>query len=94
MAYVMFFIISFIFCQIMGNSAMNRFLSSKTSMDIQPDTNQNLLIPRQKLLHWIASILDSSAEGNSNCLILISDSKLDSLAQGKTLIFKTGITLN
>ena len=72
---------------------MNRFLSSKTSMDIEPDTNQNLLIARQKLLYWIASILDSSAEGNSNCLILISDSKLDSLAQGKTLIFKTGITL-
>ena len=63
-------------------------------MDIEPNRNQKLFIPRQNFLYWMASTLDSSADGNSNCLIFISDSKLHSLAQGKTLIFKTGITLN
>ena len=74
------------------NSAMNELLSSKSSMDIEPDTNQNLLIPRQKLQYWIASTLDSSADGNSNCIIFITHSKLNSLAQSKTFMFKTCIT--
>ena len=90
--FMMFFIITFIFCQIIENSALNRLLTSKASMNIKSDTSQNVLIYRQKLLYWIASTLDSSAEGNSNCLIFISDSQSDSLAKGKTLISNTCIT--